>query len=530
MSEASHTAAQVNDLRRQIKAAERLLAAQRAREDLIEFTRLMMPDPEDTEDAGKSRYDAARHHRIIAAALQEVEAGNMPRLIISIGPRHGKSQLTSKAFPAWFMGRDPFRQVIVASYSSTMAEDFGKEVRGYMQSPAFGQIFPKCSLTQGGAASDRVQTEQGGIGAFVGVGGALTGRGAHLLVIDDPIKDRADADSETMRNNLWEWFTSTAMTRLMGGMGRVVIIMTRWHEDDLVGRLTDPGNKCFNEEEAAQWKILHLPALATDDDDVLGRPIGEPMWPQRISKEFLLSQKRLSPKNFASLYQGAPTPEDGEFFKVEYFTEYGPGELPKQLRKYASSDHAVSTRQTADFTCLLPAGLDEEGDLWILPDVWWRRAPSEATVEAMLGIMKAHRPMFWWAEKGHISQSIGPFLKTRMMAESVHCAIDEKTPVKDKMTRAQSIQGLMAMGKVHFPRFAPWWEEAKKQMLGFPSVKHDDFVDALAWMGLGVAHMISPGSAPKKQQQTAPPGSMEWILRKTHLQQLSAKRADSGGM
>lgn len=521
---------QAADLKRQIKAGERLLAAKMAQNDLIEFTRLMMPDPSDPEDANMSRYDAARHHKIIAAALQEVEAGNMPRLIISIGPRHGKSQLTSKAFPAWFMGRDPYRQVIVASYSSTMAEDFGKEVRSYMQSPAFGQIFPKCQLAKGGAASDRVQTEDGGIGAFVGVGGALTGRGADLLIIDDPIKDRADADSETMRNNLWEWFTSTAMTRLMGGMGKVVIIMTRWHEDDLVGRLSDPSNKCFNAEEAAQWKILHLPALATDDNDVLGRKIGEPMWPNRISKEFLESQKRLSQKNFAALYQGSPTPEDGEFFKNEHFLEYGPNDLPKNLRHYASSDHAVSTRQTADLTCLLPAGLDEDGDLWILPDVWWRRANSEATVEAMLGIMKHRKPMFWWAEKGHISQSIGPFLRTRMLVEGVHCAIDEKTPVKDKMTRAQSIQGLMAMGKVHFPRFAPWWEEAKKQMLGFPSVKNDDFVDALAWMGLGVSTMIAPSCAKKKPQEESRPGSMEWVLRRTKLQQMSAKRADSGGM
>jgi predicted phage terminase large subunit-like protein len=522
-----------DEISRQIKAAERLLAAKQAKDSLIMFTRLMMPSPSDPEDASQSRYVAALHHKKIAAALEEVERGNIQRLIIAVPPRHGKSQLSSKAFPAWFMGRDPYRQVIVASYSSTMAEDFGKEVRAYMQTPAFAQVFPKCTLKKGGEASDRLQTEDGGIAAFVGAGGTLTGRGANLLIIDDPIKDRADADSETMRENLWQWFTSTAMTRLMSdsqsSMGRVVIIMTRWHEDDIVGRLTDPNNKHFTEDEAKNWKILHLPAIATEEDDVMGRKIGEALWPDRIGIEFLESQKRLSAKNFAALYQGQPTPEDGEFFKMNYLVEYGPNDLPRNLRYYVASDHAVSTRQTADFTCLLPAGLDEDDNLWILPDVWWYRKETDKVVEAMLQIMRRRKPLFWWAEKGHISQSIGPFLRQRMMAESVFCAIDEKTPVKDKMTRAQSIQALMSMGKVRFPRFAPWWEDAKRQLLKFPSVKNDDFVDALAWMGQGLSTMIAPSTPKPKRVEHHPPGSMEWILRQTSLQMASAKRANTAG-
>lgn len=478
---------------------------------MIEFVRLMMPDPVDSEDVTLSRYQVAKHHRVLAKALEEVEAGNLPRLIITVPPRHGKSQISSKAFPAWFMGRDPYRQLIVASYSATMAEDFGRSVREYMQTPVYQQIFPGCELRKGGAAADRVQTEAGGIGVFVGVGGPLTGRGADCLLIDDPVKDREDANSTTMREKLWSWFTDVAMTRLMGGMGRVVIIMTRWHEDDIVGRLTDPGNKHYNAEEAAQWKIVSFPALAKEDD-IMGREVDEPLWPERITKEFLVSQRRLNPRGFAALYQGDPAPEDGEFFKKDWMSTYLPHELPKNLRKYCSSDHAVSTAQDRDPTVLIPCGVDDDGTIWILPDVWWRREQTDVVVEAMIEMMRTHNPLVWWAERGHISKSIGPFLRKRMLEEEVFSAIDEVVPVKDKQTRAQSIQGRMSMGKVRFPGFAPWWSAAQQQMLTFPAGKHDDFVDALAYIGLGLGRVVSANKT-RAPKPTLRVGSIEWVKR-----------------
>jgi predicted phage terminase large subunit-like protein len=500
----------------QLKATHRLLAAKKAHDSLIEFVRLMMPDPTDPDDVQLSRYIVAKHHQVLAAALEEVDKGNMPRLIITLPPRHGKSQIASKAFPAWFMGRDPYRQMIVASYSATMAEDFGREVRAYMQTPAYQQVFPSCSLRKGGAASDRVQTEQGGLGVFVGAGGALTGRGADVLLIDDPVKDREDADSATMREKLWSWFTDVAMTRLMGGMGRVVIIMTRWHEDDLVGRLTDPGNQHYNADEAKQWKIISFPALA-EDDDIMGRDKDEPLWPERITKEFLNSQRRLNPRGFSALYQGRPAPEDGDFFKREWMTTYQPNELPRNLRYYCASDHAVSVAQDRDPTVLLPVGVDDQGTIWVLPDVWWRRAQTDDVVDAMLDMMARHKPLIWWAERGHISKSIAPFLRKRMQEESVYCAIDEVVPVKDKQTRAQSIRGRMSMGKVRFPGFAPWWEAARAQMLSFPAGKHDDFVDTIAYIGMGLGRM-SAATAPSRKKATAPTGSIGWVKARSKAQ------------
>ena len=500
----------------QLKAAKRLLTARKAQSNLLDFVRMMMPDPEDPDNTDRSRYAIAKHHEVFAAALEAVEKGEIPRLIITVPPRHGKSQLASKAFPAWFMGRDPYRQMIVASYSSTMAEDFGREVRQYMQTPTYQQIFPNCQLRKGGASSDRIQTEQGGIGVFVGAGGALTGRGADVLLIDDPVKDREDADSTTMRNKLWGWFTDVAMTRLMGGMGRVVIIMTRWHEDDLVGRLTDPNNQYYNADEAKQWKIIHFTALA-EDTDIMGREKDEPLWPERVTKEFLVSQRRMNPRGFAALYQGRPAPEEGDFFKREWLATYQPTDLPRNLRIYCASDHAVSTAQDRDPTVLMAAGVDEDDNIWILPDVWWRREETDNVVDAMLEMMARHKPLIWWAERGHISKSIGPFLRKRMQEEQIYCAIDEVVPVKDKQTRAQAIRGRMAMGKVRFPAFAPWWEAARHQMLTFPSGKHDDFVDTMAYIGLGLGRMTSATSPVRKKAEPTV-GTLAWVKHRAVIE------------
>lgn len=500
----------------ELVAARRLLTAKKASDSLIDFARLMMPDPNHPDDALFSRYKVAKHHVILAETLEQVEKGLISRLIITLPPRHGKSQIASKSFPAWYMGKDPYRQMIVASYSDTMAKDFGREVRAYMQSPAYKQVFPNCNLRKGGAASDLLQTQEGGLCVFVGVGGAIIGRGAHCLLLDDLVKNREEADSPTYRNSQWGWFTDVAMSRLMGGMGQVVIINTRWHEDDLVGRLTDPTNPHYKESIAKQWKVIAFPALA-EDNDLLGREKDEPLWPDHITKEFLVSQRDLNPKGFSALYQGRPTPEEGDFFKKEWISTYQPSELPKNLRYYCASDHAVSTAQDRDPTVLLAVGVDENDTIWVLPDLWWRRQETDAVVDAMLDMMARYKPLIWWAERGHISKSIAPFLKKRMHEERIYCTIDEVVPAKDKQTRAQAIKGRMSMGKVRFPGFADWWGAAQSELLSFPSGKHDDFCDALSYVGLGLGRMHS-ATAPSRKVVAPPTGSIAWVLSRSKAQ------------
>ena len=519
--------AEIAEMEQQLQAAERLLRTKQAKQSLIKFTEMTMPDPEDPDNVDKSRYQPVRHHETICAALEEVEKGTYQRLIISMPPRHGKSELASRRFPAWFLGKDPYRQVIFATYNADLAMDFGRSVREIMRQPAFRQVFPGCKLRVGSQSSDRIQTEEGGVANFVGVGGALTGRGADLLVIDDPIKDREDADSKRERDKLWEWFTQVAMSRLMAG-ARVVIIMTRWHEDDLVGRLTDPKNPCYNSEIAEQWKLLSLPAIA-DHDDPMGRKPGEALWPERYGLEFLNEIKRLNARGFSALYQGKPTPDDGDFFRREWLKGYLPQELPTNLRIYVASDHAVSTSQQADKTCLMPVGVDEQGDIWILPDVWWRKADTDDVVDAMIDIMERLKPSMWWAERGHISKSIGPFLRKIQQERGVYTVVDEVTPAKDKQTRAQAIRGRMAMGKVHFPRFASWWGDAENELLKFPQSRHDDFVDALAHIGMGLARQIGASTVAQKEPELPKSGTLAWVKMAAKFEKERIKLLQGGG-
>ena len=495
-------------VKRQLAAAKRILKARQASESLIPFTKFTMPSVEDPEDAEKSRYDDQYFHRALAAALEQCEKGLINRLIVTFPPRHGKSELTSRRFPAWLVGRDPYRHVIFATYNQPFAEDYGRDVRGIMQSDQYKQVFPGTSLAKGSAAADRLKTEQGGMLAFVGRGGSSTGRGADFLIIDDPLKDRTEANSVTTRNELWSWFNDTMSTRLMSDTGVIIIIMTRWHEDDLVGRLTDKENPFYNEDEAAQWQIINIPAIA-GDDDVLGRKPGEALWPSRFGLDYLHSFRRRNPVGFSALYQQTPTPEDGDLIKADMIVPYKQSDLPKNLRIYAASDHAVGSLQVHDPSCFLIVGVDDHHNIWLL-DVWWKRAKPDEAVEGMIAMMKKWKPLVWWAESGHISKSIGPFLQRRMREEKVYINIREQTPAADKVTRAQSIIGRMGMSMVRFPVAAPWYDRARQECLKFPGGKHDDFVDALAHIGLGLAKMLK---APKPVEQDTGPkvGTMGWI-------------------
>jgi predicted phage terminase large subunit-like protein len=508
---------------REIAAAHRILKSRKAKDSLIDFTEFTLPSVEFPDDATKTRYSAQYFHKALAAALEEVEAGRLLKLIITFPPRHGKSELTSRRFPAWLLGRDPYRHIIFATYNQDFSEDYGRDVRGIMESAQYGQVFPGTTLKKGSKAANRLGTEQGGNAFFVGRGGSTTGRGADYLIIDDPLKDRAEANSAVIRQELWDWYNDTASTRLMSDTGATIIIMTRWHEDDLVGRLTDPANPHYNAEEAASWKIINIPAIA-EEDDVLGRPIGAPLWPERFGLEFLESFRRRNPVGFSALYQQRPTPADGDFFKADYLPTYSANQCParENLRVYAASDHAVGTKQTHDKTCLLIVGVDQHDNIWLL-DCWWKRAKSDEVVEAMISLMKRWKPLVWWAENGHISKSLGPFLAKRMREEKVYVTIREQTPSADKQQRAQSINGRCAMGMVRFPAGSAWAEDARQECLKFPGGRHDDFVDALAHIGLGLEKMLrapTPQDVPKGPKV----GTFGWVKKASEQQRKAERR------
>lgn len=351
----------------------------------------------------------------------------------------------------------------------------------------------------------------------------------NCLLIDDPFKDAEEASSQAIRDQAWNWFTRVAMTRLMGKK-LVCITLTRWHEDDIVGRLIDPTNPHYNAVEASKWKIINFPAIA-EDDDPLGRAPGEPLWPDGPDKfdlDFLEGQRRLDPLGFAALYQQRPTVEDGIMFRREHVQYYTPEQLPADLRIYAASDHAVGTdRAKHDATVLLTAGVDRQGNIYLL-DCFWERAATDKVVEAMLTTAKLRKPLVWWAERGHISKSIGPFLKKRMLEAGVYFNVVEVTPAANKEQRAQSIAARMAMGMVYWPKHAAWAQKAVDELLKFPHGRNDDFVDAIAYIGLGLQNIIK-ADVPKPQDQAPKYGTLAWVKDRTRQRERRERLAYAGG-
>lgn len=505
----------LREINKQIALLERQQKAMQAREEFMPFIKFTSPDPEDPNDVKKSRYKDAKHHRAVARVIQAIVTGEVEYtfVILTMPPRHGKSEQVSRKLPAWLIGKFPRDNGVIATYNDDFAADFGKNVRDIVRTPQFKQVFPKSGLKRGGAASDRLETLEGGQWSFVGRGGSLTGRGAHWLIIDDLIKDDKEAQSQAIRDQAWNWLTKVAMTRRMG---RKVVIMTftRWHADDPIGRLTDPENPHYNRKLAERIKIINIPAIA-EEDDPLGRQPGEPLWPDgpdRFDLDFLHEQQSLDPLGFAALYQQRPSLLDGDLFKRENIRFYKPSELPEDLRIYAASDHAVATGQRNDFTVLLKIGVDKQSNIYLL-ECFWQKAKTDVVVEAILNMGSGNmKPMLWWAEKGHISKSIGPFLRKRMQETSNFMNIREVTPIGDKAQRAQSIIGRVAMGKVFFPIDAVWTEKAINQMMAFPNAPHDDFVDTLSLIGLGLqSQFAAPNSSAKKKIEKPEFGTLAWV-------------------
>jgi predicted phage terminase large subunit-like protein len=514
------------ELRRLLERKKAILLA---RKDLVAFARFMSPIPDYQDDVSQSLYRPAKHHRVLGAALEEVEKGTYKRLQITMPPRHGKTRLASHMFSAWFIGRNPEKSLILATYSEKFAWDHGRAVRDLIENPLFQQVFPEVRLKTGSASVDRLETEQGGVLFFLGRGSGVTGRGGDVIVIDDPTKDRREADSPTIREVLWTWYTQVIQTRLMTKDGAIVIIQTRWIEDDLIGRLTDPQNSCYSLSEAKKWRVIDMPAIARAND-ILGRKEGEALWPERFDRDYLDNIRETDIRGFQALYQGRPTPEEGSFFKAVSMRTYARvADMPpkERLRFYGASDHAVSLEQGRDKSCLMVIGVDDHDQIWVQPDLFWQQADTQLVVEVMVNLMDRYRPLFWWAEKGHISKSIGPFLRKRMLERRVFCSIDEVTPVGDKQTRAQSIQGRMAMMKILFPGFTRWWAEAHDQMLKFPQGAHDDFVDTLSLFGIGLFRQRGQRLPPKKETE---PGILTygWVIENSARERKRALEKTGG--
>lgn len=435
--------------------------------------------------------------------------------------------------------------LILGSYNQDFANEFGDDVRSIINSNAYKQVFPKYRLRAGGKAKDLLVNIDNGKMAFVGVGGSGTGKPADVFVVDDPIRNDDDAQSEVYRQRMWQWFSRVVNTRIHNDSA-VVVVHTRWHEDDLIGRLCDPDhperNTTYN-GIAEEWEYFNIPAVVEDPDlaKALGLTLAEQddplvlaqfgskpiasIWPGRFSLNFLARQKRMDKRGFGALRMGQPAPEDGDYFRAQDIVEYHSVDaLPKSLRKYGASDHAVSEKQKADWTVAGCVGVDEKDDIWLMPDIFWEQVETDETVDELLRQFKRHKPLLWWMESELISKSFGPFLRKRMQEEKTYIPIDDVVPAKDKKTRARSIQGRMRMGKVHFPAFAPWYTKFRTQLLKFPYGTNDDAVDFLAHIGMGLDKEVAASPTAEKSGKVIQVGSMAWVLADTKRKALREKQ------
>ena len=432
------------------EAARELLARRAARKSLIDFTTYTKPD-----------FQVGEHHKQIAEALESVERGDCDRLMIFAPPRHTKSELASRRFPAWYLGRHPDKQLIAATYSGDFALDFGREVRGIVQSEEYRPIFPDVSLAPDSQAANRWHTTQGGVSVYVGVGGPITGRGAHIALIDDPFKNREEADSEVRRETVWKWYTSTLRTRLMPG-GAVILIMTRWHDDDLAGRLL--------EKQPDEWRVVELQAIADE-----GKPSERALWPEWYDLDALKRIRNdVGPRDWSALFQQRPTPDDGTYFKREWLKHWSV--KPDSLHIYGTSDYAV-TDGGGDYTVHRVWGVAPNGDIYRL-DGWRGQTAADEWIEQKLNLIKRYKPVAWFGEAGVIQKAIEPMLTRRMRERKVYCRMEWLPSIADKPTRARGIQSRMAMGAVYFEPGAD-----VEEFVRFPAGKHDDDVDTASMIG-----------------------------------------------
>lgn len=508
-------------------AKAEFLARQRARSSFLEWCLV----------AG---YKPATHHKLLIAELQavvdklvdtlnnltpeqrETEVSGL-RLMVLMPPGSAKSTYISKLFPPWFLAqlfRIPLRElgILACSHEAGLATNFGRAARNLVDGNTRWLGY---ALKKDSRAADQWETTNGGYYQAAGVGAGIAGRRMHLGLIDDFCGSQEEAMSKLFNDKTYDWYINDFVVRLQPFAARVIIANHR-NEDDLVGRLL--------QKEPEKWKVIRLRLLIENEEQVeqdpLGRGVGDYLWPEYFSRQQVV--ERMGNPYASGIEQQEPAPLKGAFFEREHFITYRADELPpiEELRFFVASDHAVGTKQTNDNTAMIPAAF-ARGTVWILPDVVWDRLGSKLQIERMLALARSRKPVYWWAENGQITKSILPLLQDRMNEEQFFINIIPVTPIVDKMQRAQSIQGMMAMGKVRWPEKAPWLQRAMKEMMTFPNGKHDDFVDAMAWLGMGLAAMFS-GTAKKPEVPFNPNApwvpTLKWLkdgeARKKRLQMI----------
>lgn len=484
-----------------------------------------------SENDDEERFDAMRqpklaaHHRLLLDKLQGVESGHVPNLMILMPPGSAKSTYADVVFVPWFMGRKPRRNVILASYASDIAKKQGRRARQLIKSPDYTRIF-NATLSGDQSAADEWALSNGSEYMAGGLLSGLTGNRAALGILDDPIKGRQQAESETIRNSTWDAYTDDFCSRLIPGAPQVMIL-TRWHADDPAGRILpenwDGESGDFEGRDGRSWNVICLPAIADRADDPLHRKIGETLWPEWFSHEHWRPFQK-NTRTWTSLYQQKPSADEGTFFKVAWFKRFS--ERPKFLNIYMTSDHAPGGTEDSDFNVFRIWGIDEHQHIWLLDGyrvqgtidvamgVKLDERTGEQTLcdEGALPLVKKWKPLCWFPENDNNWKSAKPFVIAAMRRNKVACRIEEiSTQGGDKATKAQPFQAKAAMGEVHV-LVGPMGDEVLEQYKKFPAGRWDDEVDAAANIGraIDMAHpaivkVVAQSNTPKDRYHRPKP-------------------------
>jgi predicted phage terminase large subunit-like protein len=518
-----------------------LLERQLAKTSLVEFIKRFEPNYQ----AGWVHEDICRRLKKFMLAIQD---GRSPRLMLFMPPRHGKSLIASHNFPAWMLGHMPDMEIIAASYGSSLPMGFSRKVRGLLREKRYKVLFQETILDRLNENVEGWKTTKGGGYIPAGVGGGITGKGAHCFIVDDPVKDAEEADSEQIRQTTWDWWGSTAYTRLAPNAG-VLVIQTRWHDDDLSGRMImqmkeglkeaqelkdmwvsngvddDEVDRRYEQalREIDQWEIIEYPALATTDEYLnmdgtvtenpkekkskFLRNKGDALHPDRFDYTRLMKIKRsLQPRHWSALYQQNPVPEEGMFFTKGMF-RYEMTPRFEEMPIVLFWDLAIGLKQQNDYTVGVAGALDQYDRIHVLEMVRGKW-DTHGIAENMLSFYAKYKAMSvgniqMGIESGSIQMAIMPHLNKLMEAERIYPSMipeDQARPINDKMARARPLQGRMMQGRVVFPPPIdnPWVLDLQHELLRFPGGVHDDIVDATAWMARVFANIAPP--QPKKQK------------------------------
>lgn len=466
--------------------AEELLYRQLAKESLIDFSTYIDPT-----------YETPYHIRVLIEHLEAVERGEIRNLIVTMPPRHGKSKQCSILFPCWYLGRHPTEYIVQAGYAESIALTHSRQARDIFANPNIENVFEGIKYRPERESQRRIIPErqaasewgtvQGGRYYAVGVGGGLTGRGFSVGLIDDPVKDRAEAESQTIRDNIWYWYTNVFRTREAPG-ARKIIINTRWHTDDLVGRLLKA-----DDPKADQWTVLHMPAIS---------PEGKALWPERYDVNWLIQTRTsIGSSDFTAIYQGSPTIAKGNIFKREWWQDYS--ERPIFRRVIHSWDTAFKTKDRNDYSACTVWGETQTG-IYLL-DVFRQKLEFPELERAAKILYDRDRPSVVLVEDKASGQSLIQSLKRGTRIPLLPIKVDS-----DKTARAYAATPSIEAGRVYLPKSAPWLYDYLEEMSAFPNGEHDDMVDTTTQV-LNWLRNHTTNESMEEPEPTARPGVLQEV-------------------